>query len=279
METTKRDTHEMPSLGTDPYVANDPYANPRATIDAVHAVVMSHGDDVNAVNPKAHLNSSGFNSGEMAQARKALLPTVWGGSSPSGEFSSAPADDSTAAPVDPALEGQVAAEELTGRDIWRAIQAPIQSTEGNRSGELYARVINQFAVGTNPRYAPDAPDKGRGHIFVWDVTRAMNVEVPHFAGGRGSFSLVQTMDWLRNEGMSRGWVKMGLGRAIEAAAQGSPVLVLPKSMKIRQLAVLRPEGLAADRQPRVAAAGKAQGNSLTFLQAIGEMNIECFMHP
>ena len=262
----------MPSLANDPFAANDPYSNPRATIDAVHAVVMPSRDHVDAVNPKAHLNSSGFNSGEMAQARKVLLPTVWAGSVPSGEH--AP----THRTVDES-EGGVVPEEVTGRDIWKAIQAPIQSTETNRSGELYAKVINQFAAGTNPRYDPDAPDKGRGHIFVWDVTRAMNAEVPHFAGGR-ELSLVQTMDWLRYEGMSRGWVKMGLGRAIEVASQGSPVLVLPKNMKIRYFAVLRPEGLSPDnKQPRVAAVGKNRGNSLTFMEAIGEMAVECFMHP
>src|SRR5439155_20490606 len=92
------------------------------------------------------------------------------------------------------FDGITPANELTNRDLFKAVQAPVQSREGRRGKDLYQQVINQFAVGNNARYQPDGPDRGRAHIFIWDLSRAMNCEVPHFFGAN-EMSLGQTIDW------------------------------------------------------------------------------------
>ena len=56
---------------------------------------------------------------------------------------------------------------------------PVQSDASNRSVAIYNNVINQFAVGVNPRYQPST-NATYCNIFAWDVTRAMNAEIPHW---------------------------------------------------------------------------------------------------
>lgn len=176
------------------------------------------------------------------------------------------------------FDGESAPAELTGRDVWKAVQAPVQSREGRRSAELYQNVIDQFAVGKNPRYEPDAPDKPRGHIFVWDVSRAMNCEIPHFVGAK-ELSLGQTVDWLRHEGPMRGWTRANEDDAAGAALEGHLAIVLPKDVKVKQLAVVLPmEERAADGKPFVAGAGKNRGKKLTINEVLGVFAVEYFVH-
>ncbi|MBI3185053.1 MAG: hypothetical protein HYZ28_23175 [Myxococcales bacterium] len=176
-----------------------------------------------------------------------------------------------------AYNGQTPAEEVTSTELWRATNAPVQSREGRRSPELYRLVIDQFAVGHNPRYQPDGPEKPRAHIFVWDVTRAMNAEVPHFVGAK-ELTLAQTCDWLRHEGPMRGWHRTDLAGAVEASQKGMPVLALPKEVKQKLLCVVRPDEPGPDGKPNVAAAAKQRGNRLTLLEALGVFAFEFFYH-
>ena len=156
----------------------------------------------------------------------------------------------------------------------------MSSREGARSAALYAQAINQFAVGHNPRYTPDAPDKPRAHIFVWDVSRAMGTEIPHMVGAR-ELSLGQTLDWLRYEGNQRGWIKVLPGTAVEAVNEGKPVVVTPKqgASKLALLAIMRPGPVAPGAHPRVAAAAKGRGNDISAPEALGVFSFEYFMHP
>ena len=176
------------------------------------------------------------------------------------------------------FDGKTPAKGLTSRDLWKAINAPVQSREGRRSAELYQTVIDQFAVGHNDRYAEDAPGKPRAHIFVWDVSRAMNAEVPHFAGAK-ELSLAQTCDWVRHEGPMRGWQRTDAGGALGAANEGYPALALPKEIKVKLIAVVRPGQLGPDGKPRMAAAAKARGGDLTSIEALGVFAVEFFIHP
>lgn len=55
----------------------------------------------------------------------------------------------------------------------------------NRSAEAYLKVTRQFEVMTNPRYeqrevARPGIKETFCNIFVWDVTRAMACEIPHW---------------------------------------------------------------------------------------------------
>jgi hypothetical protein len=188
-------------------------------------------------------------------------------------------DDDEPTALGAKYDGETPAPELTGKDLWKAVQAPIQSREGRRSRETYRMVINQFAVGKNPRYAPDAPDKPRAHIFVWDVSRAMNCEIPHFVGPK-ELSLAQTVDWLRHEGPMRGWLRVTIENAKAEALEGKLVVAVPKDTRVSQLAVVLPEEeTSSDGKPYVAAAGKARGNKLKLGDALGVFAAECFVHP
>lgn len=179
--------------------------------------------------------------------------------------------------VNSSFDGNTPAKEVMARDLYKAIHAPVQSREGRRSGAVYKLVIDQFGVGANPRYEPDG-EKPRTHIFIWDVTRAMNVEVPHFVGPR-ELSAGLTCHWVRTEGPSRGWFKVDPFKALEAANEGMPVLALPKDVKVDLMAVVRPGQMGPDRRPLLSAAARKRGNGLTTMDALGVMAVEYFFHP
>jgi hypothetical protein len=179
--------------------------------------------------------------------------------------------------VGKAFDGTNPPQELTSRDVWKAINAPLQSREGRRSAELYKQVINQFAAGHNPRYEPEEPSRPRAHIFVWDVTRAMNAELPHFVGPR-ELSLSQTCDWLRHEAPMRGWRRADVDTAAAAANEGKPVVAIPRDSSVKAMAMVRPGELDPDGRPRFAAAGLKRGNDLSTREALGVMAVEYFFH-
>jgi hypothetical protein len=186
-----------------------------------------------------------------------------------------PAEESTS--VGKTFDGTTPPPEVTSRDVWKAIHAPLQSREGRRSPDLYKQVINQFAAGHNPRYESADPKQLRGHIFVWDVTRAMNAEIPHFVGPR-ELTLMQTCDWLRHEGTMRGWRRVDSDGAAAAADEGKPVVAVPKDSSVRCMGIVRPGGLGQDGRPRLAAAGLQRGNDLGTREAFGVMALEYFVH-
>lgn len=176
-------------------------------------------------------------------------------------------------------DGEAAPPELSNRDLWKAVQAPVQSREGRRSLELFKNVLAQFAVAKNPRYEPDGPDKPRGHIFIWDVSRAMNCEVPHFVGVK-ELTLAQTVDWMRHEGPMRGWLRANQDDAMAAALEGKLVVVVPKDSRNKQIAVLTPsEDVDANGKPYVMGAGKQRGVKLRFPEFFGANVVEYFVHP
>ncbi len=173
-------------------------------------------------------------------------------------------------------DGLTAPKELTGRDLWRAMQAPLQSKPGKRDRGLYEQVLKQFAVANNPRYAPDAPDRTRAHIFVWDVSLAMNCEIPHFAGAK-EHNLSQTTDWLRHEGPMRGWVRCGEMNIYSVADQGQLIVAVPKDPRLKGLAIIHPQTPAY--VPVVVAAGPRRGWGISLREAMGVVSCEYFTHP
>lgn len=165
---------------------------------------------------------------------------------------------------------------VTQRDLWKAVKAPLSSREGARSRERYEQVVAQFAVGHNPRYAEDAPGKPRGHIFVWDVSRAMQCEIPHFVGAK-ELTLVQTCDWLRHEGPMRGWLKIGTDDAFAMADKGLLVVAMPKELRLRHMAIVLPQDEAM--HPLLTGAGLSIGVNVPPMKMVGANLLECFYHP
>ncbi|MBX7101934.1 MAG: hypothetical protein K1X89_29730 [Myxococcaceae bacterium] len=211
---------------------------------------------------KGQLNSA-FNDGE----RELRAQNMIGNTREGGTGQDVPSTSETYDGVDPAPE-------VTSTDIVVSLQPPVQSREGRRSGALLRNVIHQFGVANNPRYEAD----GRGHIFVWDVSKAMHCEIPHFMGMR-ELTLGQTVDWIRLEGPMRGWTRTSLEGALEAAQGGHLVIALPKDIKVKQLAVVLPEKtLAPDLKPFVAAAGPRKGSKLKLSEALGVFAAEYFAH-
>jgi hypothetical protein len=110
---------------------------------------------------------------------------------------------------------------------------PYQSQPGQRDVKTYNYVLDQFAVGVNPRYA-HAKGATWCNIYLWDVTRAMGAEIPHWvdksgnpvAVGQGNeLSANATNAWLHKYGSRFGWQKVTLDQAVTAANMGCPAVV------------------------------------------------------
>ena len=166
---------------------------------------------------------------------------------------------------------------LQGRDVWIAVQAPLQSREGKRSRELYENVVRQFGVTVNPRYGEDAPGKVRGHIFVWDVSRAMNCEIPHFVGAK-ELTLAQTCDWLRHEGPMRGWKRLSGEDIFTAANSGRLVIALPREMRTKHIAVVAPQAMPEDGSPRLTGICLKRDVAVHPRDMFGSKPIDCYFH-
>lgn len=118
----------------------------------------------------------------------------------------------------------------------------ITSDSSGRSAGRYSAVINQFCVETNPRYAVN--QKGRGdtycNIFVWDVTSAMNAEIPHYYNAKtgepmnrgdenaSEMNANAMFDWLKEYGGEYGWKEVTAEEAQSLANAGRPVVTALK---------------------------------------------------
>lgn len=153
------------------------------------------------------------------------------------------------------------------------LDAPIQGDPRNPSADTYNRVIDQFDVETNPRYAQNHQGKGETYcnIFAWDVTRAMGAEIPHYvqsvesgipsAGTDGQeLDANATNDWLNQHGADYGWREVSAEEAQALANQGYPTVASWKNPgDIGHIAVVRP-GELTDAGPEIAQAGGVNRN-------------------
>jgi len=121
----------------------------------------------------------------------------------------------------------------------KAVNPSVTSTVYNRSAALYRAVIDQFSVETNPRYAVNKRGKNDTYcnIFMWDVTRAMGAEIPHYVNpdtlepmyypnvkGARELNANGIYDWLGKVGGQYGWVQVTAEQAQNLANQGKPVV-------------------------------------------------------
>jgi hypothetical protein len=165
--------------------------------------------------------------------------------------------------------------DLDMRETWRAVKSPFTSKFGARTKESYEQAFKQFAIGNNPRYDEDGPGKHRGHIFVWDVSRAMGCEIPHFVGAR-ELTVGQTADWLRHEGPMRQWMKISASDAFRWVELGMMVVALPKDQKLKHLAIVTPQPDA--ELPLLTGAGLVIGHLKTPEELFGTDDLECYYH-
>jgi hypothetical protein len=117
------------------------------------------------------------------------------------------------------------------------VLAPVRSLLGHRSPLELLAVVSQFHVETAERYAPRRTSLGletRCNIFLWDVTRAMDAEVPHWvteedlpcAVGKGKeLTANGTVAWLSSvPARHRGWEEVQEPTARVLACEGKPVV-------------------------------------------------------
>lgn len=128
---------------------------------------------------------------------------------------------------------------------WIEVTPDLINTPDNRSAENYLRTLKQFEVETNPRYVrghDGNPANGQEtycNIFLWDATKAMSCEVPHWVDpatgvevpmGKGKeLSANGVCDWFTTHGLKFDWMMCGRKKAMERATRGFPTVVLWKN--------------------------------------------------
>ncbi len=255
-----RPTGQHPAQGGKPGGNGDPMAEGLTDMATDSSILTKH--------QKSQLGS-GFQDSSAERRRNSLLQATL--PSTGGTRSDLPVVQ------DLTFDGKEAPAALQNRDLWKAVQAPLQSLPGKRSRKLYENVLRQFALLTNPRYGDDAPGKTRGHIYVWDVSRAMQCEIPHFVGAK-ELTLAQTCDWLRHEGPMRGWKRVTDSEIYERAKAGYLVIALPRDARTKQLAVVAPQEQPSDNSPRLDGLCLQRGHGLHPRDMFGAKPVDCFWH-
>ncbi|MEN3370782.1 MAG: hypothetical protein V7609_2925 [Verrucomicrobiota bacterium] len=126
------------------------------------------------------------------------------------------------------------------------LRVSLSNSTTERSAYNLSRVINQFQVATSPRYAVAQNGATYCNIFVWDFTRAMEAEIPHWVvtgyenvsavQSDGSFSVgpterreltaKATVNWLNKFGKNHGWRRVSETEAQPAANSGHPTIAV-----------------------------------------------------
>lgn len=127
---------------------------------------------------------------------------------------------------------------FNSKQRWLPADVIVTNAEGARSQSDYLEVLDQFKVETNPRYTPE---NGQTfcNIFVWDASRAMGAEVPHWVKPDGSpgthvFPSEETtanklFDWFPTHGVRFGWSLCGPTQAQASANAGNPTVAVWKN--------------------------------------------------
>ncbi|WP_164012330.1 peptidoglycan-binding protein [Pyxidicoccus trucidator] len=194
---------------------------------------------------------------------------------------SAPSFRTAEAP--PRFDGSKPAPGTTNTNAAQVTNPPLKGDPKNRNADTYNQVINQFGVGSNPRYTP-RDSSGDGvrdtfcNIFLWDVTRAMGAEIPHWvdtngnsvAPGKGrEMNANSTVDWMHKHGERNGWRKATPEEAQKMANAGHPSVALWKNPRgIGHVAVVRP-GEVTSQGPSSAQAGGKNFNNKHIKDGFG----------
>ena len=155
----------------------------------------------------------------------------------------------------------------TDKAPWLPITPPVISTKEERNPVLYAAVIDQLGVEANPRYRRGQEGKNETYcnIFVWDVTRAMQAEIPHWVDASGGSVEVfkgreldanGLIEWLEESGSAAGWKPVSAKRAQQYANLGVPAIAAWKNTQgTGHLAVVRPGIFSSQGGPTIAQVG------------------------
>ncbi|MDE0882776.1 MAG: peptidoglycan-binding protein [Myxococcota bacterium] len=185
-------------------------------------------------------------------------------------------------------DGSRPANGTTNTRAWIPVDAPVQSEVGSRSASRYDQVLNQFAVGSNPRYSPRGGNT-YCNIFAWDVTRAMGAEIPHWVDQQGNqtrqgspgaweMNANATNRWLHNQGAAKGWRQVTGREAQSHANSGAPAVVSWKNPSgIGHIGMIRPGEFTA-RGAALAQAGRLNFNDRHVSDGFGRLRPEYWVH-
>jgi len=163
---------------------------------------------------------------------------------------------------------------------WNPVFAKRRGRIGHRDVDAYQTVIDQFDVESNRRYLRNRAGRGETYcnIFVWDVTRAMRAELPHWVDQDGEPAAVHcgrettandVIEWLRVHGERFGWHHADVSGAQRYANRGCPVVAAWHNPGgIGHLAMMLP-GSVDERGPLVAQCGEINGVRIRAADAFG----------
>lgn len=172
------------------------------------------------------------------------------------------------------------------------INPPLTNLPGNRDPNIYTDVLNQFGVETNPRY-DQRNNNTYCNIFVWDATRAMGAEIPHWVVpksgapvevGKGiELNANGVVNWLNKSGSQNGWHAETAVEAQQLANDGHPaVAVWNNPGGIGHVAMVRPGEYSTTNGPCIAQAGGVNTSSGTvgqnFVVASKKDQMQYFVH-
>lgn len=178
-------------------------------------------------------------------------------------------------------DGQHPAPGTTVAQQWRPTSPQLRGDRTHRHRMLYDNVINQFAVEVNPRYKQVVRGGARKtwcNIFSWDVTRAMDAEIPHWVNAVGEpvepgtgneLTANALLAWLGTHGGRYEWRRVGRqDEAQRMANLGHPTVALKATGGIGHIAVIRP-GPLTTTGPTIAQAGALNANRTTLYSVLG----------
>lgn len=131
---------------------------------------------------------------------------------------------------------------------WKLFTIDTFNTPLSRSAKAYVACCEQFDVVTNKRYERDAHGT-YCNIYVWDCTRALSCEIPHWPSGKvgvgPEMRTKQMREWMQDP--KNGWMCLDRKNAELMANEGKPVVMSwePKKPGIGHVAMLLPGGLIA----------------------------------
>jgi LysM repeat protein len=185
-------------------------------------------------------------------------------------------------------DGTRPAPGTTNTRAWVPLDAPLQNQPGDRSAARYDQVLNQFGVGSNPRYRPRGGNT-YCNIFAWDATRAMGAEIPHWvdqqgrparmgAAGAWEMDANAVNRWLNNQGGSSGWRRVSAAQAQAHANGGAPAVASWRNPGgIGHIGMIRP-GEVTSRGPALAQAGSRNFNDRHVADGFGRRQPEYWIH-
>ena len=158
-----------------------------------------------------------------------------------------------------------------------------------RSPQLLRDVVQQFDLTTSERYRP-GDGKTWCNIWLWDVTRALYCEVPHWVdaglgattpGARGSSETTAnllTLVWMPRRGLRAGWCRAGAEEAQRTADAGRPAVALwanPKGPGHVALLVPRADW---EEGVQIAQAGAECFEHGAFARGFGGRQVDFWVH-